>query len=74
MSVSRRNSASSKNEGMPNMTEDWFLEHYWKLLSLQKAVGEVPEIQEIIDEGRAAGLDVDELIKRPSPPEIYLWL
>jgi hypothetical protein len=56
------------------MTEEWFLEHYWKLLSLQMAVGEVPEVQEIIDEGRAAGLDVDELIKRPPPPEIYLWL
>ena len=56
------------------MTEDWFLENYWKLLSLQKALGELPEVQEIIDEGRAAGLDVDALIKRPSPPEIYLWL
>ena len=57
------------------MTEKWFLENYWKLLSCSKSFGEeLPEVQEIIEEGRAAGLDVDKLIKRPSPPEIYLWL
>lgn len=56
-------------------TEESFLEHYWKLLSCSKAFGqELPEVQEIIDEGRAAGLDVDRLVQLPSSPEVLLWL
>ena len=57
------------------MTEEFFLEHYWKLLSLSEAFGEeMPEVKEIIEEGREAGLDVDRLVQHPSPPEALLWL
>lgn len=57
------------------MTEAFFLEHYAKLKSLEAALGEMPEVEELVDEARAAGLDVDALLGRyRQPPDVLLWV
>jgi hypothetical protein len=56
------------------MTKEFFLENYFKLKSLEAVVGDLPEVQELIDEAKQDGLDVDELLRQyKQPPDILLW-
>ena len=50
------------------MTEEWFLKWYYRLKSLERAVGEIPEIEELVEEAKADGLDPDKLLEEHANP------
>lgn len=58
------------------LSEVWFAEHYWKILSLGEALGEeLPELQELVHAAAQQGYDMDAILKRyPRPPDPVLWI